>query len=592
MPKGSSLQEESLQGHPVARGIAIGVPFVLEEQECIIDHFSIDKDQVESEIERYRDAICKSKNDIVRLKMELEQECLKDGVAVLEAHLQIIQDPLLNEEIEGDIRCQQKNAEHLFFEAIVRFRQKFEQMNDPLFQSRFEDVQDISKRVLAYLRKQKRLTIADAPPNSIVFSKTLSPSEAAEAKRRHVLAFVTELGGTMSHTAIVAKAKGIPYVTSRNLSSLQNVKKVKLAIVDGLKGQIIFNPKEETKNHYNLLCSQLQDQQKFLEVLGNVHAETLDGQRITVSANVEIADDFSLLSRYGAEGVGLFRSEYIVLQRGCFPTEDEQVEIYKSLLHHAKGYPVVIRAFDIGLDKVLTCLEQHRELNPALGLRAIRFLLHERALFKIQMRAILRASVYGEVKICFPMISCMNELIEAKKVVTEAKKELKKEGKPYAPKIKLGSMIEVPSAVMIVDHIAGECDFLSIGTNDLTQYALAVDRCNDQMSNLYSSAHPGVLRLINVAVRLAEEKNIPISVCGEIASDPRFVPVLIGLGVKELSCSCRFLPLIKQTIRHMKKEECKKLVAHILTLSSAQEIQNALVTEYKKNMPEHILDHF
>jgi phosphoenolpyruvate-protein phosphotransferase (PTS system enzyme I) len=588
MPKA----EICLEGQTVAKGIAIGIPFIIDIHEAKIPEIRLSKNEVGEEIERYRRALKESRDDIIRLKGELAREGVTDGVAVLEAHLEIIEDPLLTRQIEDEVRAAKKNVEFIFQKTIDAYRKKFEALDDPFFQSRFEDVSDISKRVLAYLRHTKSATLDDVPQNSIVFTRSLTPSEAAEAKHQSVLAFVTQIGGATSHTAIVARAKGIPYVTGVNLSKLHEMSKVSMAIVDGIKGKVILNPTEKTLAHYRQLKAQIHEQQETLKKKSFQLPQTLDGHQIRLSANVEVADDFSLLEHYGAEGVGLFRSEYIVLQKGSFPSEDEQFTIYKNLVDHAKGNPCVIRAFDIGLDKVACSIKGAPELNPALGCRAIRFLLHERELFKAQMRAIWRASVYGDVRVLFPMISSLNELLEAKRVLQEARYELLGEGIKLKAKMKVGCMIEVPSAALIVDLIAKECDFLSIGTNDLIQYATAVDRTNQSTSALYTSTHPGVLRLIQMVVQEAKKKGIPVTVCGEIASDPRFVPLLLGLGISELSVSCRFLPLIKHVIRLTKQKQAVGLVKRLLKLATAHEIQDELVLEYEKNIPDCSRDHF
>lgn len=585
-------QEIYLQGQAASRGIAIGIPFILDPYEVKVPKVSLGAGDIEAEVARYEHALQESRDDIQRLKGELAREGVKDGVSVLEAHLEIIEDPLLNTQIKEEIRKAKKNAEFVFQKAIQRFRKKFQSLTDPFFQSRFEDVQDISKRVLAYLREMKRTTLDDVPHNSIVFSHTLTPSEAAEAKRQDVVAFVTQLGGATSHTAIVAKAKGIPYVANVSFAELHSMEKVELAIVDGISGKVILNPTEKTLQYYRKLKAHIHDHDSFLESSNHQLAAMHDGHLIRLSANVEILDDFALLKQFGAEGVGLFRSEYMVLQKGSFPSEEEQFEVYKSLVEHAGNHPVVIRAFDIGLDKVVCSLKGNSELNPALGCRAIRFLLHEKELFRAQMRAILRASAFGEVRILFPMISSLNELIEAKEVVYEAYEQLKMQGHPLAKAVKIGCMIEVPSAAMIVDLIAQECDFLSIGTNDLIQYALAVDRANHSMTSHYNSTHPGVVRLIRIVVREAKRKRIPVSICGEIASDPRFVPLLLGLGVRELSISCRFMPVIKHIIGKTKKDHAESLAKHVLTLKTAREIHDVLLDEYRKHVPDTTLSHF
>jgi len=577
--------EVCLEGCPVARGIAIGTPVILDELESTTRAISIEPSALDAEIARYRKALEQSRDDILRIKAELERDGIKDGVSVLDAYLQIINDPLLNDEIESEIRRKKKNAEFIFQEAIGRFRAQFRALADPFFQSRFEDVEDISRRIKTYLKKEDRLRLSGLPKNSIVFSQSLAPSEVAETRRESIAAFVTEVGGATSHTAIIAKAKGIPYVARCNYSRLAALSEAPCVIVDGQSGKVIVNPRPETLAEYTERQKTISAQERILEAKKECRAETKDGVHIALRANVEIADDFSALSHFGAEGVGLFRSEYIVLEQGRFPSEDEQFDIYKRLLEHAGGHPVVIRAFDIGLDKVVSALGHDRELNPALGLRAIRFLLQEKELFRSQLRAILRASPFGDVRILFPMISCLNELLEAKRIVAIARAELQKEGVPVRKGVKIGCMIEVPSAAMIADLLAKECDFLSIGTNDLTQYALAVDRSNQSMSTLYTSAHPGVIRLIQKVAQEARKRRIPVSVCGEVASDPRFIPLLLGLGITELSVSPRFLPIVKHVISHVDQQRAKALVVRLMKLSMAQDIQEALSDEYERTVP-------
>ncbi len=583
-------QEVYLEGHPVSRGIAIGIPIVLDSFDTKAPETRLSDDALEGEITRYRRALKKSHDDIVRLKGELAREGVKDGVSVLEAHLQIIQDPLLNEQIEQEIRGTKRTAEYVFQVAIERFRKKFQALHDPFFEQRFEDVHDISKRVLAYLRDMKRMHLNEVPMNSIVFTHSLTPSEAAEVSRECVQAFVTQVGGSMSHTAIVTKAKGIPYVANVNFSKLNAMHSITMAIVDGLSGKIILNPTEKTLAQYRELKATMTMQvEELKEKVVNTRPPSSgnraqNGIQVRLSANVELSSDFELLSQYGAEGVGLFRSEYLVLQRGYFPSEEEQFGIYKDLVMHMQGLPVVIRAFDIGVDKVVCNLKGGREVNPALGCRAIRFLLREKELFKAQIRAILRASLLGNVRILFPMISNLHELMEAKQIVHEAEAELKNEGHALLSSPKLGCMIEVPSAALIVDLLGKECDFLSIGTNDLIQYALAVDRDNQQTATCYNSTQPGVLRLLRMITSAAKNVAVPVSLCGEIASDPRFVPLLLGLGITELSVSCRFLPIIKHCVQHIKKEYAEALTEQIFAMKSAKEIYETLAHEYLKNM--------
>ncbi|MBS0637260.1 MAG: phosphoenolpyruvate--protein phosphotransferase [Verrucomicrobia bacterium] len=579
-----------LEGSALSRGIAIGYPLFLDSIEVDIPEISIEPNTIQNEVERYKQALYATKNDLISLKCSLEQEGIKDGVEVLDAHVQLTDDPLLNIQVEEEIAKVRKNAEFVLSRVMKGFSKKFSKMQDPFFQQRFEVVQDIYKRVYDHLSKTKRECLAEIPAGSIVFAQSITPSSAAEANRKQVAAFVTQFGGAMSHMAIVAKAKGIPYVANINFSKFAKLAKSKVVIVDGLLGRIIINPNEQTLNEYKQLQGDIQSHFDKLKSGCVLPSATLDGEKIRLSANVEIADDFSQLQQFGAEGVGLFRSEYLVLRRGCFPTEEEQFEIYRNLIEHMSGFPVVIRAFDLGMDKILTGYPQAKESGQ--GTRAIRFLLKEKEIFTLQVRAILRASIHGDVRILFPMVSSVSELREAKDVVYRAYDALLKEGYNVPNTIKLGCMVEIPSAAMIADLLARECDFLSIGTNDLIQYALAIDRTQTIGNDLFTSTHPGVVRLIKVIVQAAHHESVPVCVCGEIASDPRFVPLLIGLGITELSVASRFLPLIKHVVRNTTKQEAVLLAQHVLKLKTAVEIQNVLVEHYKKGTPEAAKNHY
>jgi phosphotransferase system enzyme I (PtsI) len=584
--------EVFLEGSALSRGIAIGVPLFLDCIDFEVPEISVLPSLIQSEVERYRLAILETRRDLVSLKNSLELEGIKDGVQVLDAHVQLTEDPLLNAEVEAEILETLKNAEFVLTKVMQRFDKKFRKMQDPFFQQRFEIVHDLYKRVIEHLSKSKQGDLSEIPADSVVFAQQITPTRAAEANRQQVAAFVTQFGGAMSHMAIVAKAKGIPYVVNVDFSKFASLNKDSLVIVDGLLGRIILNPSAKTLSEYRQLRAHIQTRFDELKNSCVLPSQTADGERIRLSANVEISDDFGLLQQYGAEGVGLFRSEYLVLGRGCFPTEDEQYEVYKNLVAHMRGLPVVIRAFDLGMDKVISGLPQSRELNPALGARAIRFLLREKELFQIQIRAILRAAVAGDVRILFPMVSSVSELREAKDVVYRAYDALLKENEPVPQTIKLGCMVEVPSAAMIADLLARECDFLSIGTNDLIQYALAIDRTQTTGNDLFTSTHPGVVRLIRVIVQQAHHESVPVCVCGEIASDPRFVPLLIGLGITELSVASRFLPLIKHVVRSTSKKEAIKLAEHVLTLKTASEIQTVLVDHYRAGVGDASNHHF
>lgn len=578
-----SLKEKEihLKGMPISHGVAIGKAFLFAIDDDSAPDFFISPDDVEREIFRFQQAVEKSRLDIISLQEKLRQERINEGAEILDAHLQIMQDPLLTVAVESEIRHTHKNAEYVFESLVKSYQKKFQQIKDSFFRERFKDIQDISRRVMGYLCDSIRVSLADIPPGSIVFARELTASDAAEARGSDVVAFVTETGGATSHAAIVAKAKGIPFITGVSFDKFQASNDT-LVIVDGGSGAVILNPKVETLSLYKLQREALKLHRKTLEDGMGFPAETFDGYQIKLSANLEMVNELDLFPRQGNHGIGLFRSEYIFLTSNEFPPEDAQYEIYKRIVQKLDGLPIVIRTFDVGGDKQLRNQPVPKKGNPFLGCRALRFLLKEHGIFKAQLRAILRAAVNGSVSLLFPMVSALTELREAKALLKEAERELEAEGVPYAKNMRIGCMIEVPSAAIIADLLAKECDFLSIGTNDLVQYSLAVDRSNHAQQSYYTPTHPGVIRLIKMIVSEANKEGIPVSVCGEIAADPRFTPLLLGLGVHELSLSSRHIPLIKNAIRNISIVDATALAKEVLSLTTAQEILDLLVDEYRK----------
>lgn len=578
-------QEVCLKGVPICRGVAVGKPFFLSLVEDNIPEYSVEEDNLGEEINRYRKAVECSIRDVTHLQKQLQLELMVESATILDAHLQLLKDPLMTTHIEMEILNSKMNAEAALQNQIRQHQIKFNSFENPIFKERFKDLQDITKRIMDHLKKAIRVSLADLPFNSIVFSRELAVSDTAEANISLVSAFVTELGSATSHAAIVAKAKGAPYVSSVNIGDIDTTQH-SLVIVDGRTGDIILSPSEESLSKYERVSGRLESHTKKLEKINQLKAETFDGYPVNLSANVAMASELAILHEYGGHGVGLFRSEYIFLAKESFPPEEEQYKIYKDLVDKMKGLPIVIRVFDIGGDKPLVNQQSAYEANPSLGCRAIRFLLREREIFNNQIRAILRASYYGKVSIMFPMVSTLSELVEAKKMVFEAQAQLEKQGIPCGKKINIGCMIEVPSAAMIADLLASECDFLSIGTNDLVQYALAVDRANESMNSLYTPSHPSVLRLIKMIINEANRFEVPVTVCGEVASDPRFTALLLGLGVSELSVATRYIPTIKHAIRSTSIVTACRLAESALALRTASEVQEFLAREYKKNVPD------
>ncbi len=584
--------EVCFNGVSICRGIAIGKPFFFTLVEDKVPEFTIPKKDIDKEITRYKKAVSSSRKDVKLLQKKLKNENIDEGAAILDAHIQIMQDPLLTIQIEEEICASRKNAEYVLQSIIEKFQKKFLNLGDPFFRDRFNDIEDIYRRIMGYLRKSVRVSLADIPENSIVFSYKLNATDTAEANVAYVNAFVTTCGGTTSHAAIVANAKGIPYVTNINFDHMIESKKNGVVIVDGRCGDVLFNPDDITIKKYKKLQEKLALQVDMLTKTNSYPPETIDGHSITLSANIDMVEDVDTLSNWGAQGIGLFRSEYIFINNSTFPSEDEQYEIYKKIVEKMSGMPTVIRTFDFGGDKFSMKEEIPLDVNPFLGCRSIRYLLKERDIFKAQIRAILRAGELGEVKIMFPMISSLVEFLEAKEIVMEAKDELKQKGFNIDDNVQVGCRIEVPSAAITADLLAKACDFLSIGTNDLVQYSLAVDRQSHSQCGLFAPTDPSILRLINLVVCEANNYRKPLNVCGEMAADPRFIPLLLGLGVNELSVAPRFIPVIKRAIRNTSIVEAKHLAMRALNMISAKDIFNLLSEEYQKSFPDDELYNF
>jgi phosphoenolpyruvate-protein phosphotransferase (PTS system enzyme I) len=575
-------QELHLQGYPICPGIAIGRPFFFTVAEENIPEFSVPDDQIDHEVDRYYSALKNSRKDLLSLQKRLQKEGGNEAAAILGSHLEIMRDPLMTVEMEEAIRVRGKNTEYVFKTVLGEYEKKFNKIPDEFFRERLKDFQDISRRIIGHLRKHERCTLAQLNVRSIVFAHELSPSDTAEANTDVIEAFVTRSGAETSHVAIMARAKGIPFVSNVDFPDL-TISVPPRVVVDGCSGRVIINPSKETIRNFKEEQKKLKIKVKGLQKAGILDAETIDGYKTRLTANIEMFNELDALHQYGGESVGLFRSEYLFIAKDSFPTEDEQFLVYRSVVEKVEGHSSVIRTFDIGGDKLGNFHLSRYEKNPYLGCRAIRLMLKEKPIFKTQIRAILRASAFGEISILFPMISGVMELREAKDIVEEAKNELLATGVPFARNIPIGCMIEVPSAAITADILARECDFLSIGTNDLVQYSLAVDRSNPTMSYLYTPSHPSIIRMIKVVVDEAMDAGIPVSVCGEIAADPRFTPLLLGLGVHELSVSSPALPIIKNVIRHLSIIEAQELAERVLSCKTPVEIDQILEEAYQQN---------
>lgn len=582
------MSEVCLRGYPICPGIAIGTPFIFTKIEEKVPEFTIAEQDIDEEVARYYKALKSSRKDLLILQKRLKKEGGTQSVDILNAHLEITKDPLMTKQVEREIRKKGKNTESVFKSVIGEYEKRFSRITDQFFQERLQDFQDISRRIIQHLSQQKPTTLADLASSAIVFAHELSPSDTAEARGEYIEAFVTRSGSETSHVAIMARAKGIPFVSKVDFPDIPLNATV---IVDGTSGSIIINPTKTTLDYYKQEHKKLTIAAKGLQKNGFLIAETIDGHKVRLSANVEMFTELDSLQKYGGEGVGLFRSEYLFLARDAFPSEEEQFMVYRSLIEKVHGHASVIRTFDIGGDKLGNFYPARCEKNPYLGCRAIRLMLKEKAAFKAQLRAILRASAFGDVSILFPMISGVMELREAKSLVEAVKEELRKKGIPFNQNIPIGCMIEVPSAAITSDILARECDFLSIGTNDLVQYSLAVDRGNPTMSYLYTPAHPSIVRLINLVVTQSNALGKPVAVCGEIAADPKFTALLLGLGVKEFSIAAPTLPLIKNVIRRISIVKAAALTERILQQETYLEVEELLEEFYDHLQSDYPLNY-
>lgn len=572
-------EEIHLKGAPVSEGIAIGIPvFLSYSEDDDVPEVSITLEEVENEISRYRRALSSSREDLKKLQVDLACEGSAEAVTIIDTHIQMLDDPLMTTHMETQIREMLKNTETVFHSVMTDYEKKCSRRPDGFFQQRLTDVKDLSKRVLSKLCPSQSVTLDEIPPNSIIFAKELIPSDTAAVQATRVSAFVTQTGGGTSHAALIARAKGIPYVASVDLDILQSAKG-KCVIVDGLTGDIIVNPSDDTLEKYQNLKTRLMTQFQQLEKDRNLASETIDGYHVELNANINSLSDIDLVHHHGAQGIGLFRSEYLFMKNSTlFFDEEAQFLLYQSLLEKSLGLPVTIRVMDVGGDKHPELFESlPKEPNPVLGCRSIRFLMRRKEIFRIQLRAIFRASLFGDVRILLPLISDIHELREVKLFIQEVKEELKKEKIPFKDEILLGCMLEVPSAILICDALASESDFLAIGTNDLVQYTLGIDRSNPAMSDFYFPSHPSVIRMIKMAALEAKRHSKPLSICGEIASNPLYAPLLVGLGVRNFSCAPRFIPLIKRTLRQHTLIDACRLANQVLKLKTSSEITQLLM---------------
>lgn len=529
-------------------------------------------DATDGEMERFEAALVETRRELREIRDTVSRSLGANDAQIFDAHLLVLDDPVMIDQVTQMIRKERLNAEFAFHKVIEQYTRALSEVEDDYLRERAADIQDVSDRVLGHLTgRAHAIDLGHLDEPCILISHDLKPGHTAQLDRDKVLGFATDVGGKTSHTAIMAGSLRIPAVVGLRNACLELTSGTH-ALLDGLNGLVIVNPTEQTLYEYGQISRKQEDLQSRLDEIKCSPAVTIDGQRIILSANVEQISDTAAVHDCGSEGIGLFRTEYLFLDRETPPTEEEQFTSYLKVASALAPQPVIFRTLDIGADKLAGAWAGTRETNPFLGWRAIRFCLQETGIFKSQLRAILRASAGGNVKLLYPMISSVDELLEANKLLDECKTELRAKRQPFDDTIEVGVMIEIPSAVMIADSLARRASFFSIGTNDLIQYTLAVDRLNERVAHMYEPTHPALLKLIQMTVDAAKRHKIWTGVCGEMAGDPALVPLLIGLGVEELSVAPPMLPQIKHLIRHVKLSEARELADFALEAEASMDV--------------------
>ena len=574
-------QEKVLQGIPASPGITMGTPFFFDSEGFVVQRRSITEEEIPKEIARFEEALIQTRAEILQIQKKISQEIGKEHGEIFSAHLLVIEDRTLVEEVITRIRNEKVSAEYLFLDVLKRYVTAFSKIEDEYLRERISDIEDVGRRVLRVLLGKQRMTLHHLKEPVIVVAYDLSPSDTALMHRQNVKGFATDIGGRTSHTAIMAKSLEIPAVVGLEMIT-QAVEKDDFLIIDGTRGIVVINPSEATLRRYKEESKRLEELGRSLLRLKNLPAETLDGHRVSLAANIESHEELVHVIDHGAEGVGLYRTEYFYMNRVDLPTEQEHYEAYLRVAKESVPHPVIIRTLDLGGDKFLSQLEIPNEMNPFLGWRAIRFCLARPDIFKVQLRAILRASAQGNLKVMYPMISGVEELRQANALLTEVKKELRREGTPFNEKIEVGAMIEIPSAALTADLLAKEVAFFSIGTNDLIQYALAVDRSNEKIAYLYEPAHPAVLRLVKQVIDMGHAAGVWVGMCGEMAGDPKLALILLGLGLDSFSTSPVNIPEMKRVIRSVKLSEAKRIAEEALRLSTGAEVERFIEESLKK----------
>ena len=580
--------EQILLGIAASPGIAHGQIYLLAEREIKVPKYSVPKALMLEEEQRFDDAIVATRRQIQNIQDEIRGSIGEDEARIFDAHLLVLEDQALIGESIREMQTHGCNIENAVWRVGQRYIEAFDQIDDEYLRERASDIRDVMRRLLSNLTGQQLEHLGEIVDNRVLVASDVSPSDPASMNQSNLLAIVTDAGSKTSHTVIVARSMGIPAVVGLG-DITTRVYSDSVVLVDGYDGKVILNPNEQTLFKYGKLRDEkLSFERRMIEFSKHASSRTRDGTPIDLMANIERGEEAAKALELGADGVGLFRSEYLFMNASHLPKEEDQFEAFKLAVENMKGRPVTIRTLDLGGDKVLDSSEVpvHREANPFLGYRALRFCLDHEKLFVDQLRAILRASAFGEVRVLYPMVSGALELARANELLERAKQELIKEGIDFDDTIEVGPMIEIPSAAVAADTLLEGSSFFSIGTNDLIQYLLAVDRLNDRVAHLYEPTHPAVVRTLKMIIDAARAGNISVSVCGEVAGDPVMVPLLIGLGVHQLSMSPSLLPNVKFIVQNMDLTEAQSLAKMALETTDGSLILERLLDFHTSKMDD------
>ncbi|AUI36010.1 phosphoenolpyruvate--protein phosphotransferase [[Bacillus] caldolyticus] len=561
--------EKTIHGIAASSGIAIAKAYRLETPHLAAEKRTVA--DVEAEIARLEAAVAKAKEELEAIKQHALEKIGEDKAAIFAAHLLVLDDPELLNPIKEKIKTEQVNAEYALHETASFFISMFEGMNNEYMKERAADIRDVTKRVLAHLLGVTISNPSLISEEVVIIAEDLTPSDTAQLNRQYVKGFATDIGGRTSHSAIMARSLEIPAVVGTKAVTAE-VKNGDMVIVDGLDGQVVVNPSPELLARYEEKRARYEEQKAEWAKLVDQPTVTADGVHVELAANIGTPDDVKGALANGAEGIGLYRTEFLYMGRSELPTEDEQFAAYKTVLEQMNGKPVVVRTLDIGGDKELPYLHLPKEMNPFLGFRAIRLCLEMQDMFRTQLRALLRASVHGNLKIMFPMIATLDEFRQAKAILLEEKEALLRQGVPVADDIEVGMMVEIPAAAVMADQFAREVDFFSIGTNDLIQYTMAADRMNERVSYLYQPYNPAILRLISYVIDAAHREGKWVGMCGEMAGDPIAIPILLALGLDEFSMSATSILPARAQLKRLSKEDAVCVKETVLSLGTAEEV--------------------